>query len=103
MRKMLEEVKSFVAASLDRSSRTAVDLVPYQHLIWIFEAEASPNIGFELSSLVHAMWFAFYTRCWKNTFNIAGKLGRIAATEKHQVFRHSFTFYVFVNKQIGCI
>lgn len=77
MQQILPELKSYVAMSLDRSSRTAVDLVPYQHLIWILEAEAPQNIGNELSSLVHAMWFSFYTRSWKNTFNIAGKLARI--------------------------
>eukprot|EP00026_Physarum_polycephalum_P000014 Phypoly_transcript_00014.p1 GENE.Phypoly_transcript_00014~~Phypoly_transcript_00014.p1 ORF type:complete len:3744 (+),score=763.97 Phypoly_transcript_00014:755-11233(+) len=83
MREMLQDLKSFITMSLNRSSRTPVDLVPYQHLTWIFEGDAS-RAGAELPSLVHAMWFVFYTRCWKNTFNIAGKLAHIPNVEKVQ-------------------
>jgi hypothetical protein len=97
MRSMLQELKSFVALSLDRSSRTPVDLVPYQHLIWIFEGDAS-NVGSELPSLVYAMWFAFYTRNWQNTYNIAGKLSRIGYVEKLPVSISNLTCKSTSNK-----
>jgi hypothetical protein len=83
---MVPQLNSFLDKALTKSSRSPLDLVAYQHLIWILDAEeASEKTGQELSALVHSMWLAFYTRSWKNTYNPSGKLSRVGTLEKVQV------------------
>ncbi len=76
-RKIASSLKIFFRNSLEKSARSPVDLVAYQHIIWILDADISQQTGLELSSLVHSMWLSFYSRSWKNTYNIASKIARL--------------------------
>ncbi|KAI8971571.1 P-loop containing nucleoside triphosphate hydrolase protein [Mycotypha africana] len=88
-----EEISKFKNFVLDKSSRTPLDMIPYQRLIWLFDTDNITNMVNGLPGMIQDAVYGYHQRLWRSSL-FQQDLHHLTPKEEQQV---SYIVYSTLN------